>query len=476
MNAGLGTDTASYATATVGVTVNLSLTTAQNTVGAGIDTLIGFENLTGSNFNDTLTGNSGNNVLNGGKGNDLLNGGGGTDTASYSGATAGVTVNLSLTGAQNTVGAGSDTLVSLENLTGSSFSDTLTGNAGNNVINGAAGIDTVSYANATAGVTVNLSLVGGQNTGGAGTDTLLNFENLTGSNFNDTLTGNSGNNILSGGLGNDSLNGGAGADTASYSNAAAAVTVNLSVGIAQNTGGAGTDTLLNLENLVGSNFNDTLLGNAGNNVLNGGAGIDTVSYANATAGVTVNLGLTVAQNTVGAGTDTLLNFENLRGSNFNDTLTGSAAGNVLTGGTGIDTFVLNNKAAADTVTDFVSGADKFSVSQAGIKVGDGDLLVEGGTTVTGSGGFASTAELVVVSGNIVGAITTTSAAAAIGSATSAYASGTTTLFAVDNGTQTGLFLFTSNGADALVSASELTLIGTASATPATALADYLFVA
>ena len=211
-------------------------------------------------------------------------------------------------------------------------------------------------------------------------------------------------------------------------------------------------------------------------MLNGGGGIDTLSYANAAAGVTVNLGLTTAQNTVGAGTDTLLNFENLRGSNFNDTLTGNAASNILTGGTGVDRFVLNNKAAADTMADFVSGTDKINVSQAGIKVGDGDLLVEAGATVAGPGGFASTAELVIVTGNIAGAITATSAATAIGSATSAYAVGATALFAVDNGTQTGLFLFTSNGADGLVSAAELTLLGTASTTPATVLADYVFVA
>ena len=62
------------------MTVNLSLTTAQNTIGAGIDTLRSLENLTGSSFNDTLTGNAGNNVLSGGGGNDVLNGGSGNDT------------------------------------------------------------------------------------------------------------------------------------------------------------------------------------------------------------------------------------------------------------------------------------------------------------------------------------------------------------------------------------------------------------
>src|SRR5207249_4927091 len=87
---------------------------------------------------------------------------------------------------------------------------------------------------------------------------------------------------------------------------------------------------------TGSNFNDTIEGDGGNNVLIGGAGIDTVSYAHVAAGVTVSLALTTAQNTVGAGTDTLTTFENLTGSAFDDVLTGSAAANVLDGGAGAD--------------------------------------------------------------------------------------------------------------------------------------------
>src|SRR6185369_9422526 len=61
------------------VTVNLAQTTAQNTIGAGTDTLTGFENLTGSAFDDTLTGNSVANVLIGGLGNDTISASGGSD-------------------------------------------------------------------------------------------------------------------------------------------------------------------------------------------------------------------------------------------------------------------------------------------------------------------------------------------------------------------------------------------------------------
>ncbi len=107
-----------------------------------------------------------------------------------------------------------------------------------------AGSDTASYqAGATAGVKVSLAIATAQNTVGAGTDTLFNFENLTGTGFNDTLTGNAGANALSGLAGNDTLNGAAGIDTLS--------------------GGAG---------------NDRLIGGAGNDSLYGGAGADSFVF------------------------------------------------------------------------------------------------------------------------------------------------------------------------------------------------------
>ena len=213
--------------------------------------------IAGQAGNDVLLGLLGNDTLKGGTGNDTLNGGLGTDTADYSnglidpsgpvgpiftiGATAGVIVNLNL-GVQNTGGAGIDTLVSIENVNGTSFNDTLIGNAGANVLNGQNGND---------------SLFG-----------------LAG---NDTLNGGLGNDLLNGGLGNDFINGGAGIDTASYIGAGP-VTVNLNLGV-QNTGGAGIDNLVlgTIENLTGSSFNDTLIGNAGANVLTGGAGRDLLT-------------------------------------------------------------------------------------------------------------------------------------------------------------------------------------------------------
>jgi Ca2+-binding RTX toxin-like protein len=283
---------------------------------------VAIENATGGSGNDWIIGNRGNNVLNGRTG---------SDTVSYeSGAGSGVAVNLGLTSAQNTVGAGTDTLLAIENLMGSSFNDTLMGNAGNNVLNGGAGIDNVSYAGSSAGVSVNLGSTSAQNTVGAGIDTIQGFENLIGSRFNDTLTGSGGNNTLNGGLGNDRLNGGAGIDTASYAGTASRVTVNLSSTSAQNTLGAGTDTLLSIENLVGSSFNDAFTGNASSNVLNGGSGNDWLSG--------------------GSGNDGLI------GELGNDGLIGGLGNDTLTGGAGVDYFLfntpLNGTNNKDLITDF----------------------------------------------------------------------------------------------------------------------------
>ncbi|MCC6920959.1 MAG: hypothetical protein IT548_17315 [Alphaproteobacteria bacterium] len=365
--------------------------------------------------NDTLTGAEGDDQLEGGLGDDSIDGGAGSnDYVSYFQSGGPITVNLALTGPQATGIDGLDTIVNVENIWGSFFSDTLTGNDGNNLIegfggndtmDGGAGLDQVSYFNAGAGVTVNLSLTTAQDTGGEGIDTLSNFEDLYGSNFVDVLTGNGGDNringaggndridggdgtdVLSGGDGDDTLIGGNGYDTADYFFAAAAVKVNLAATTPQATGGAGTDTLSGIEAILGSAFNDTLTGGngddqiegaAGDDRLNGGAGMhDRASYFNAPGAVTVNLGISGPQNTVGDGTDTLTNFENIYGSRFGDTLTGSGAANDLSGDAGDDT--LNGAGGNDTLNGG-SGNDVMKVDSAGDvvneAVGGGNDLVE----------------------------------------------------------------------------------------------------
>ena len=224
----------------------------------------------------------------------------GSDTVDYSHATSAVSVNL-LTGATSGTAAANDVFISIENLRGTNFADILTGDGNNNVLEGGAGDDTLDgaggsntadYEHATlgaggVGVAVNLTIQGGtnsQNTELAGFDTLINIQNVRGSAGNDTLTG-TGSSVLEGGAGHDNLIGQSGqSDTASYEHATAGVTVNLaSQGIPQNTYGAGSDTLTNIANLTGSQFNDILTGDSGNNILFGNGGSDTFVF-NASSG------------------------------------------------------------------------------------------------------------------------------------------------------------------------------------------------
>uniref|UniRef100_UPI003D22D3AD beta strand repeat-containing protein n=1 Tax=Aeromonas rivipollensis TaxID=948519 RepID=UPI003D22D3AD len=164
--------------------------------------------------------------------------------------------------------------------------------------------------------------------GGSGDDTLngnAGNDILLGGGGNDGLSGGDGNDILVGGAGNDTLNGGAGNDTASYIDITGGVGVTVIVnGASQNTGGAGTDSLSNMENLVGSMFGDTLTGDANANILSGLAGNDTLA---------------------GGGGD--------------DLLIGGMGSDTLTGNAGKDTFKwqAGDAGGTDTIKDFTTGAN-----------------------------------------------------------------------------------------------------------------------
>jgi Ca2+-binding RTX toxin-like protein len=325
----------------------------------GVD---GNDILNGGNGNDTINGGGGNDILIGGSGADKLNGGTGTDTADYSASTSGVTINLS---AGTGVGgdAQGDTLTGIENIIGSKFNDTLMGDGNANVLTAGDGIDTISYANATAGVAFSQQAtdgygIGGQYTnlaaggysGDAKGDSYSGFEIVIGSAFadriggsdtaetyylgagddvydnvytknvvdtvygeagNDTMWTGGGDDVLSGGDGNDNLYGETGNDLIK--------------------GDAGDD------NIGGGDGDDRIIGGAGADTINGGAGNDTADYSASSAGVNVNLETGIGKGGDAEG-DKLSGIENLIGSKFNDVLTGNGDVNMIDGGDGDDTI------------------------------------------------------------------------------------------------------------------------------------------
>ena len=349
-----GNDTVDYSYASGGVTVDLNLG-VQATGGAGTDTLSGFENVYGTALNDTLTGDAGDNVLGeGGGGNDTLAGGAGYDVADYFGVVAALTVDLDAT-PQTITGSGTDTVSGLEGVWGGDGNDTFDGSTADEEFDGAAGTDTVTFADAAAGVTVDLT---GEFSDGEGSDGLYGIENVVGSGFDDAIEGTYGTTAA---LANNNLNGGAGNDWVSYSQAAAGVTVSLALQpAAQATGGGGTDTLSNFEHVAGSAFNDSLTGDAGNNTftggdgddtLTGGLGTDTVDYSAAAAAMTVDF---LTGSATGEGSDTLATIENVVGSAFDDSFTGSAGNESFDGGDGVDT-ISYQFAGASIILDLAAG-------------------------------------------------------------------------------------------------------------------------
>ena len=153
-------------------------------------------------------------------------------------------------------------------------------------------------------------------------------------------------------------------------NAATGLTASLA-NPAINTGEAAGDTYTSIEGLRGSDFNDTLTGDADDNylrgglgadALNGGAGFDFASYQNAAAGVTASLA-NPAINTGEAAGDTYISIEGLLGSAFNDTLIGDANDNILQGGPGAD--ALNGGSGFDYASYSMRGRGNREPRQSG---------------------------------------------------------------------------------------------------------------
>jgi Ca2+-binding RTX toxin-like protein len=211
-----------------------------------------------------MWGLGGNDLMLGGSEGDRYDGGLGIDTASFAASPAPVSANLT---AGTAFGEGADVLVpgTVENLVGTRFNDLLVGNAASNSISGLTGID--------------------------------------------RMFGLSANDLLVGSAGNDLYNGGIGTDTASFAGSPAPVSVNLTAGTSFGEG-ADVISLGTVERVVGSRFNDLIVGNALPNVLNGQLGHDRI------------WGL--------GGNDSLL------GSSGNDLLNGGVGNDLANGSVGFD--------------------------------------------------------------------------------------------------------------------------------------------
>ncbi len=292
-------------------------------------------------------------------------------------------------------------------LNGSLGNDVLDGGAGADFMYGGLGDDTYFVDNANDGA----SEGGGFDIVFSSVTHSLNngVENLiltgvaalngTGNVLANVITGNSGANALSGLMGDDTLigragadalSGGAGTDTADYSASGAGVTININAVTGSGSGGdAEGDTLVSVENIIGSAFNDViigrdvsanalsglagddvLIGGTGADALDGGGGADTADYASSGVGVTINLNATIGTGSGGdAQGDTLTSIENVIGSAFNDTLTGrDFFANLLNGGDGND--VLSGGTGGADVMNGGNGIDTldYSLSPNGVDV------------------------------------------------------------------------------------------------------------
>lgn len=257
--------------------------------------------------------------------------------------------------------------------------------------------------------------------GSSGVDRIGGFggnDKIQGGAGNDLLFGFAGNDLLNGGSGADTMAGGPGSDSYYVDNAGDRVYETTTPSGTVDAGGIdlvysyrSSYTLgLHVENgrilstgtasLTGNGLANVLHAGRGSNVLDGGGGSDTVSYANGvggTMGVRVSLAVSTAQATGGSGSDKLISIEKLIGSKYNDTLSGNSLANSLSGSTGNDVLrgaagndVLNGGSGDDLLVGGTgldqltggSGKDRFDFNSIGESLANSRVRGDGPDVIT----------------------------------------------------------------------------------------------
>lgn len=227
---------------------------------------------------------------------------------------------------------------------------------GNDTYRGGTGFDQVAYTWDDNGVTANLK-TGTATDGWGNTDTLVKIEMLRGSAYADKFIGNGGRNIFRGLEGEDTLNGGGGRDEVRYDRddrygGSEGVTVKLNKGFAID-GFGDRDTLRNFEDVRGSEFGDKITGNDGRNELEGLGGNDVLNGLGGNDTLLGGAGNDVLNG--GAGNDTL------KGGGGRDKLIGGAGDDLLSGGGMADRFIFKGSFGNDTITDFQTAGTKEKI-------------------------------------------------------------------------------------------------------------------
>jgi Ca2+-binding RTX toxin-like protein len=313
-------------------------------------------------------------------------------------------VNYVLINGADGVTDGSDQIVGtdgVDHIYAGGGQDIIKGGGGADLIDGGAGRDGVSYEDSDVGVDVSL-VTGKGHHGTAEGDTLISIEDLYGSKYDDKLVGDAGDNLLSGADGNDTLKGGGGADVLKGGDGNDVMQIDGPDDRAY--GGAGNDTVIvdgaqgykidlrsgfidfnpfvngigphnrpyaeggygpgffphapgdqpqltDVENVIGTKFNDAIYGNDDANNLSGGDGDDVLS---------------------GKGGDDIIS-----GGNGKDLIFGGTGADTLTGGQDADTFVFSSVDASlmqngkpqDVITDFQTGIDHIDLTAFNLQNG-----------------------------------------------------------------------------------------------------------